>query len=71
MVDAKEIGRRLAKLRGTEPRENVAFAVGVSLSAMSMYENGERVPRDSIKVKLADFYRKTVQEIFFDSECHI
>lgn len=71
MVDAKEIGRRLAKLRGTEPRENVAFAVGVSLSAMSMYENGERVPRDSIKVKLADFYHKTVQEIFFDSECHI
>ena len=71
MVDAKEIGRRLAKLRGTEPRENVAFAVGVSLSAMSMYENGERVPRDSIKVKLAEFYNKTVQEIFFDSECHI
>ena len=71
MIDAKEIGRRLAKLRGTEPRENVAFAVGVSLSAMSMYENGERVPRDSIKVKLADFYHKTVQEIFFDSECHI
>ena len=71
MVDSKEIGRRLAKLRGTEPRENVAFAVGVSLSAMSMYENGERVPRDSIKVKLAEFYNKTVQEIFFDSECHI
>ena len=65
VLDAKKIGRRLSDLRGTIPREKVASEVGVSVSAVSMYENGERVPRDAIKIKLADFYGKTVQEIFF------
>nr|DAE59471.1 MAG TPA: hypothetical protein [Caudoviricetes sp.]DAK89788.1 MAG TPA: hypothetical protein [Caudoviricetes sp.]DAZ21113.1 MAG TPA: hypothetical protein [Caudoviricetes sp.] len=31
-----------------------------------MYECGERIPRDSVKVKLAQYYEKTVQSIFFD-----
>ncbi|MFR3571801.1 MAG: helix-turn-helix transcriptional regulator [Sellimonas intestinalis] len=47
-------------------REEVANAAGTSVSAISMYENGERVPRDAIKIKLAAFYKKSVQEIFFD-----
>ena len=71
MLDAKEIGERLIKLRGSIPRDAVAKAVGISVSAISMYENGERIPRDAIKIKLAEFYGKSVQEIFFDSNCHI
>lgn len=47
-------------------REKVADEIGVSVSAISMYENGERMPRDDIKIKIATFYKKTVQEIFFD-----
>lgn len=66
MPSAKEIGKRLLELRGDLAREKVANAVGISISAISMYENGERVPRDDIKMKLASFYNKTVQEIFFD-----
>nr|DAZ75624.1 MAG TPA: repressor protein C2 [Caudoviricetes sp.] len=31
-----------------------------------MYENGERIPRDGIKLKIAEYYQKSVQEIFFD-----
>nr|DAF29683.1 MAG TPA: hypothetical protein [Caudoviricetes sp.] len=31
-----------------------------------MYECGERIPRDSVKVRLAQYYEKTVQSIFFD-----
>lgn len=58
---------KLIELRGIEKRENVANAIGVSLSAITMYENGERTPRDSIKIKLAEYYNKTVQEIFFDN----
>ncbi len=65
-MNAKEIGMRLLELRGEIPREEVAKAVGVSVSAISMYENGERIPRDSIKVKIANFYNRSVQEIFFD-----
>lgn len=59
------VAERLIKARGDTPREQVASAVGVSVSAMSMYEIGARIPRDEIKVKLAKFYNKTVQELFF------
>jgi len=59
------IGERLRDARGETPRAVVAEAVGVSLSAMSMYECGARVPRDEIKIKLSEFYGKSVQELFF------
>ncbi len=71
MISAKEIGKRLVKLRGNISRDTVAKAAGISVSAISMYENGERIPRDAIKIKLAEFYARSVQEIFFDKECHI
>ena len=35
MLDAKEIGCRLRELRGNIPRETVADAVGISVSAIS------------------------------------
>ena len=66
----KAVGERLQKLRGDKSREEVAKAIGVSVSAIAMYENGERIPRDSIKVKFAEYYDKSVQEIFFDQKCH-
>ena len=69
-MNAKDIGERLLKLRGDRSREEVAKAVGVSTSAMSMYENGERIPRDGIKINLSNYYEKSVQEIFFDEKCH-
>lgn len=65
MPDEKEIGARLRRLRGDLPRGSVATACGISLSALSMYENGERVPRDAVKIRLAKFYGKSVQQIFF------
>ena len=46
-------------------REDVCAACGISISALSMYENGQRVPRDEIKIKLARCYGKTVEELFF------
>ena len=61
-----EIAKKLIELRGEKSREEVAKAIGVSISAISMYENGERIPRDDIKIKIAKLYQKTVQEIFFD-----
>lgn len=66
MKTAKEIGRDLAMLRGNTPRATVADAVGVSNSAMQMYENGERVPRDETKVALAAFFHTTVGALFFN-----
>ena len=59
------VAERLVQARGDKKREEVAAAVGVSLSAIAMYENGERVPRDETKIKLADYYHTTVQALFF------
>jgi transcriptional regulator with XRE-family HTH domain len=60
------IGKRLLELRGEKSQAEVTQAVGISDSALSMYECGERIPRDSVKVKLAQYYKTTVQKIFFD-----
>ena len=65
-MDAIIIGKRLAELRGDKTQEEVARAVGISTSALSMYECGERIPRDPIKVAISKYYRKSVQSIFFD-----
>lgn len=61
----KGYGNALRKLKGTRPREEVANAVNVSISAIAMYENEERSPRDEIKLKLANYFGTTVQAIFF------
>ena len=43
----------------------VAEAVGISASALSMYENAERVPKDEIKVKLSAYYKKSIKWLFY------
>lgn len=70
MINSKEIGRRLKALRGNLAIETLASLLGVSRSSVSMYENGERIPRDEVKVKYANIFGKTVQSIFFDEKCH-
>lgn len=57
---------KLKNARGEKTREEVAKSIGVTVSALSMYERGERVPRDEVKVKLARLYNKSVQELFFN-----
>lgn len=64
-MDAKKIGNKLIELRSDVSREKVANDLGVSISALAMYEQGNRIPRDEIKIKIAQYYNKTVQEIFF------
>ena len=64
-MDAKAIAQRLVSLRGNKTRAEVANACGVSTSALAMYEGGERIPRDEIKMRLARFYNVTVESIFY------
>jgi len=65
-MDKQVIARKLLNLRGTKPRDEVSNDLGISVSALQMYENGQRVPKDEIKIKIAKYYKKTVQEIFFE-----
>lgn len=65
-MDKVIAAEKLIKLRGDKSREEVSKACEISISTLQMYENAERVPRDNIKVKLANYYNTTVQDIFFN-----
>lgn len=64
-LDKEQIAKKLINLRDGKSRNEVAKAVGISVSALSMYENGDRIPRDEIKVKIAEYYGESVESIFF------
>ena len=64
-MDSMKIAEKLRKLRGDKSQREVADAVGVTAMAISLYESGERIPKDEIKVKLANYYKTTVDAIFF------
>lgn len=59
------IGTKLRELRGEKTQEQVANAIGITKSAYAMYERDERVPRDEVKKKIANFYHTTVGILFF------
>ncbi|MCE0554962.1 helix-turn-helix transcriptional regulator [Bacillus thuringiensis] len=63
-MNYERVAENLINLRNGRSREEVAKAVGISISTLQMYENGQRIPRDNIKIKLANFYGVTVQTIF-------
>ena len=61
-------GDILRRLRGDTPRKVVAEAVGISERALQSYECGDRIPRDEVKQRLADYFHRTVGYIFFYSK---
>lgn len=65
MPDRKIIGERLRQLRGSRTQKEVAEALNVSEMSISLWERGERVPSDDLKIKIAAYYKKSVQSIFF------
>lgn len=64
-MNRKKIAKKLIELRGDKSRAEVAKALNISLSAIAMYENGERIPRDEVKIAIADYYGVSVADIFF------
>lgn len=64
-MDKTVIAERLIKLRGNKTQNEVAEAVGVAQSTYSMYESGQRIPSDDVKIRIAKYFKKTVQSIFF------
>lgn len=66
ILDGNVIGKKLIALRGDKTQEEVAKTIGVSVSALSMYEQGNRIPRDEVKMKLSDYYKISVESLFFE-----
>lgn len=59
------IGKSLRELRGEKTLADVSKAIRISASALAMYENGYRIPRDEIKIRIANYYGRSVESIFY------
>lgn len=66
VIDRAQIGRKLRNTRETLKLsvQEVAREAGVSESAIYMYEQGERLPRDEVKLKLAKIYKMPLDFFF-------
>lgn len=64
-------GEKLRELRGERTQEEMARELKITKSSLAMYERNERIPRDEVKIRIAEFFGKTVQEIFFNTDEHI
>lgn len=62
------MGKLLKSLRGSRSKEEIAFKVGITVAALINYETGLRMPRDDVKIRLANFYGLTVQELFYSEQ---
>ena len=67
MLSRNKIASRLINLRKSvkKTQEEVARTIGISTSALAMYEAGERLTRDEVKIRLANYYNVSVEFIFF------
>ena len=68
-INCVKVGKALRELRGERSREEVAGELQISPSALAMYEQGERMPRDNIKVRIANYYQVPIT-IFFTGNAH-
>ena len=71
-LNAVQIGAKLKELRIVhgETMDDLSKAIGTSNSAIAMYESGKRVPRDEIKIRIAEHFSTPVETIFFPEKQH-
>lgn len=61
------IGMKLKALRADKKKtqQEAADDLNITKSALAMYEKDNRIPRDEIKVRIADYYGESVESLFF------
>lgn len=64
-MDPVRIGATIRALRGAESQQALADKLKISKSALAMYERGERVPRDEVKIRIAQHFNVSLESIFF------
>lgn len=71
-IDGIQIGKRLNALRTERGLTETALAkeIGISQSAVTMYESGKRIPRDELKIRIAVFFGQPVEAIFYPKKLH-
>jgi len=61
--------RYLRKKKGVTQTE-VAKTLGIPASTYNAWETGQNIPRDKMKQRLANYYGRSVQYIFFKDIAH-
>lgn len=71
-MDAGQIGSKLKDLRQDKNKtiDEASHDMHISQSALCMYEIGKRIPRDEIKIRIAEYYGVPVESIFFPRKQH-
>lgn len=71
-MNAVQIGSQMRSLREKQNKSQkvVADDLGISMSALCMYEIGARIPRDEIKIRIAEYFNVPLESIFFPIEQH-
>lgn len=64
-MNVTKMAEKLIELRGDRSQKEVAKKLKISKSALGMYETGKRIPRDSIKLRIAEYYHVAIGDIFF------
>lgn len=56
----------LIKVRGRRTQTEVATKIGISQKHLSKLELGQRTPSFRIAIKIAKFYKKSIEDLFPD-----
>lgn len=64
-MDKNIIGKRLKDLRGERTLEDVGKDLQVTAMAVSLWERGERIPNDDMKLKISNYFGVPLFDIFF------
>jgi len=69
-INGSRIGKRIKEMRIQKgiTAEELAKELGTSSSAVNMYECGLRIPRDEIKIRIAEFFDVPIQKIFYTTK---
>lgn len=72
-MDANQIGTRIKEHREGSGKtiEELSSDLGISQSAVCMYETGKRIPRDEIKIRIAEYFNVPLESIFFPKKQHV
>lgn len=67
MINAKTIGLKIKNLRESNnlTQEEFCKKVDITQSALSNYENGLRIPRDEVKLRIARCFDTSIEAIFY------
>lgn len=64
------IGMKLRALRGKKTMQETANDLNISKSALAMYERDKRIPRDEVKIRIAQYYGESVEHLFYERNGH-